>query len=266
MAIAIDQVDAFAEGPFSGNPAAVCVLDSFPSEAWMRNVAMEMNLSETAFVVPKQRDKGFDLRWFTPVCEVDLCGHATVAAAHTLWRRELIGAEAVARFETRSGTLTAIRRGSLIEVDFPATPATECEPPGALIDALGVRTRFVGRNKWDWLIELASEEAVLAVAPEFGKLKMESVRGVTVTAAASEGEDYDFVSRFFAPAAGVDEDPVTGSAHCTLGPHWGERLRKTELRAYQASRRGGRLTVRLAGDRVTLGGKAVTTMTGELHC
>ena len=256
------QVDAFTAEPFRGNPAAVCFLDRERDDAWMGNVAAEMNLSETAFLLP--RDDGWSLRWFTPAAEVKLCGHATLASAHAMWEEGVLAADAVARFHTKSGVLTAERSGDWIELDFPATPPEATAAPDGLLDALGVAgARYIGRNEFDYLVELESEDAVRALRPDMAGLRKLPVRGVIATArAASDG--FDFVSRFFAPGSGVDEDPVTGSAHCSLGPYWGERLGKRELLAYQASARGGVVRVRVSGDRVALGGQAVTVLRGEL--
>ena len=261
MGIRIVQVDAFTDRPFAGNPAAVCVLAGEAPESWMRDVAREMNLSETAFLVPL--DGRYSLRWFTPSIEVELCGHATLAAAHVLWEDGHLPAGAKARFHTRSGLLLADRRGEWIDLDFPATPAAPAEAPAALLPALGAVASYVGRSAFDYLVEVESEAAVRAMRPNFSQLREVATRGVIVTARAAAPE-FDFVSRFFAPAAGVDEDPVTGSAHCALGPYWGGLLGKTELAACQVSERGGVIRVRLAGDRVALGGQAVTVLRGEL--
>lgn len=255
------QVDAFTDRPFGGNPAAVCLLPSPADSGWMQHVAREMNLAETAFLV--RRPDGFDLRWFTPSTEVDLCGHATLASAHVLWEEDQLASDEVARFHTRSGVLTASKEPNLIWLDFPATPS---RPVGSAPELeLGLRApfRYVGRTAFDYLVELESEAAVREVAPDLGALGRLPVRGVIVTA-RSESESYDFVSRFFAPGAGVPEDPVTGSAHCGLGPFWGERLGKKQLVGFQASSRGGIVSVRLEGDRVHLGGQAVTVLWGEL--
>ena len=227
----------------------------------MRDVAREMNLSETAFLVPE--DGGYRLRWFTPAAEVDLCGHATVASAHVLWQDGHLPPGAQARFHTRSGLLLADRRGDWIELDFPATPAVPAEAPAGMLAALGCQAQTVMRNKFDYLLELESEAAVRALAPDFTALKKIEARGIIVTSRPST-EGFDFVSRFFAPAVGVDEDPVTGSAHCALAPYWGERLGKTAMTAFQASARGGTVRVRLKGARVILGGQAVTVMAGDL--
>ena len=259
--ISLIQVDAFTDRPFRGNPAAVCLLDSARSAEWMQAVAMEMNLSETAFLTP--RDEGWDLRWFTPAVEVDLCGHATLASAHALWETGMLAAGGVARFHTRSGVLTCLQRDSWIEMDFPATVDEEIEPPEGLADALGLLPEYVGRNAFDYVVEAAGEEAVRGLQPDYARLKRLQARGIIVTSRVSHG-DFDFVSRFFAPASGIDEDPVTGSAHCALGPFWAKRLGKADFLAYQASPRGGVVKVRVEGDRVLLGGQAVTVMRGQL--
>jgi PhzF family phenazine biosynthesis protein len=255
------QVDAFTERPFAGNPAAVCVLPTSRDATWMQLVASEMNLAETAFLV--RRDDGFDLRWFTPAVEVDLCGHATLASAHVLWEEHHLPPGETARFHTRSGLLTAARRDGLIWLDFPATPAEASPAPDGLAATLGARPGFVGRTRFDLLVELESEAVVRGLAPDLGRLARLPVRGVIVTARASSAGQ-DFVSRFFAPASGIPEDPVTGSAHCALAPFWADRLGRNDLQGYQASARGGMVRTRLAGDRVQLGGKAVTVMTGVL--
>ena len=257
----IVQVDAFTAKPFAGNPAAVCLLPGPRDDQWRQDVAREMNLSETAFL--QRRDDGFDLRWFTPTTEVDLCGHATLASAHVLWEEGLLQPAEQARFHTRSGLLTARRAGAWIEMDFPAEPASPAEPPADLARALGVRSVYVGRSRVDYLVEVASEDEVRGLRPDMALLATVPIRGIIVTArAATPG--YDFVSRFFGPQVGVPEDPVTGSAHCCLGPFWAERLGKTEMVGYQASARGGVVRVRLAGPRVILGGQAVTVLKGEL--
>ena len=227
----------------------------------MQAVGREMNLSETAFLL--EREDGFSLRWFTPAVEVDLCGHATLASAHALWEEGVARAGDTLTFHTRSGLLRAGKRGDLIELDFPATPETACDAPAGLAEALGVEPLYVGRSTFDYLVLLEDAESVRKVAPDFGALKRVSARGVMVTA-RSDQPGFDFVSRFFAPGAGIDEDPVTGSAHCCLGPFWQARLGKDEMRAFQASDRGGVLSVRVAGDRVRLGGRAVTVLRGEL--
>ncbi len=255
------QVDAFSREAFRGNPAAVFVTEGPCDELWMQAVAQEMNLSETAFVRPL--DDGFGLRWFTPLVEVDLCGHATLASAHGLWGEGVVSGTQPIRFHTRSGILTCTQDGDFIELDFPATPAQEAEPPAGLLVALGVQPSFVGKSKFDKLVLVESEEAVRSLKPDFSQLREISMRGVIVTS-ASDDPRFDFVSRFFAPGTGIDEDPVTGSAHCCLGPFWSERLGKTEMTAFQASARGGAVRVRVNGARVLLGGKAVTVLRGEL--
>lgn len=264
MPVPLYLVDAFTDRPFAGNPAGVCLLGGWPEDRWMQNVAMEMKQAETAFVW-KRPDGVFPLRWFTPAAEVALCGHATLATAHVLWACGLASPAGVIRFDTRSGVLTAARRGDDIELDFPVKPATPSDPPPGLLDALGVaEPRHVGWNQFDYLVELESEAAVRAVVPDFPELSKVSCRGVIVTA-PSAGPRFDFVSRFFAPAVGVDEDPVTGSAHCCLADYWGTKLGKTAMVGYQASARGGVVRVGRAGDRVTLAGRALTVVEGTLH-
>jgi PhzF family phenazine biosynthesis protein len=263
MGTRIVQVDAFTNRPFAGNPAAVCILPHAAPETWMQDVACEMNLSETAFLVPRAGVGAYDLRWFTPVVEVALCGHATLASAHVLWEDAHLAPSDPAQFHTKSGVLTAARRGEWIELDFPATPGQPCDPPAELAEALGVAPLYSGRNRFDYLIEIASEEQLRALHPDHTRLRRLPVRGVIVTApSASAG--FDFVSRFFAPGSGIDEDPVTGSAHCALAPFWSRRLGRKEMVAYQASARGGVVRVRVEGDRVILGGQAVTVMRGEI--
>lgn len=261
MPQSVIQVDAFAGRPFAGNPAAVCVMDGPRDEQWMRDVAMEMNLSETAFLHPE--GDGYHLRWFTPAVEVALCGHATLASAHVLWETGALAADAEARFHTRSGLLTCRRDGDWIWMDFPAKPEEAAEAPEGLAQALGAEPVYVGRSQFDVLVEVASEDVVVGLAPDITALARVQARGVIVTARASR-EGADFVSRFFAPRAGVNEDPVTGSAHCVLAPYWAAKLGRAELTGYQASRRGGHVRVRAAGDRVHLGGRAITVMRGEL--
>ncbi len=259
------QVDAFTDRPFTGNPAAVCILPEEREAKWMQAVAAEMNLSETAFVHRLRDD--FALRWFTPATEVDLCGHATLASAHALWSEGIVTGNKLIRFQTKSGALTCTREQHFIQLDFPATPAKESELPEGLLDALEVQPLFVGESKFDKLIQVESEHAVRGVKPDFARLseilRDVSLRSVIVTS-PSEDPQFDFISRCFAPGVGIDEDPVTGSAHCCLGPYWSERLGKTELTAFQASARGGIVQVSVNGERVALGGNAVTVMRGEL--
>jgi predicted PhzF superfamily epimerase YddE/YHI9 len=261
------QVDAFTAQPFAGNPAAVCVLSGPADPGWMQAVACEMNLSETAFAHPRGGDGGYQLRWFTPAVEVDLCGHATLAAAHVLWDEGFLKKTDPARFHTRSGLLTAVRQSDWIELDFPSEPSASEPAPSALLEALKAPVRFAGRNRFDWLVELESEEVVRRLAPDITRLAAVPARGIIVTSRAASrapGCAYDFVSRFFAPRLGVPEDPVCGSAHCCLAPYWSERLGKSALVGYQASPRGGYVRVRPDGDRVFLGGQAVTVLRGEL--
>jgi len=265
MPVAIYQVDAFTDRPFAGNPAGVCPLPSFPEASWMQAVAREMSVAETAFVV---RRKGagaeYDLRWFTPTVEVELCGHATLAAAHLLWEIGAAGANEPIRFHALSGPLGAARAGGWIELDFPAEPpAPLAGPPSDLAGILGAAPVWTGANRFDLVAELADEAAVRALAPDLLRIQGLPFRGIQVTARATT-PGFDFVSRFFAPAAGVDEDPVTGSAHCCLGPYWSGRLGKNPLLAYQASARGGIVRVETMGERVKLGGQAVTVLRGEL--
>jgi PhzF family phenazine biosynthesis protein len=261
MGIRAFKVDSFTSTPFFGNPAGVCLLTEPRDERWMQAVAREMNLSETAFLL--REGDGFRLRWFTPAAEVELCGHATLASAHVLWEESVLRPSETARFATKSGELRASRRGDLIELDFPAKPEQPAAPPENLLEALGVDPVYLGRNVFDYLLLLDSEEAVRAVNPDFALLRTVTVRGVIVTAPSARSE-YDFVSRFFAPAVGVDEDPVTGSAHCCLGPFWAARLGKNDLVGHQVSARGGIVNVRVEQERVFLGGRAVTVLRGEL--
>lgn len=257
----IHQVDAFTDTAFAGNQAAVCILPGPADDTWMQSVAREMNLAETAFLL--REGDAWRLRWFSPAVEIDLCGHATLAAAHVLWETRLLAPEAPARFVTRSGPLGAVRRGTWIELDFPATPVEAIAAPAGLLEALGVRGVFVGRSRFDELVEVDGEAAVRAVAPDFAALRRLTTRGVIVTSrAATPG--FDIVSRFFAPAVGIDEDPVTGSAHCALAPYWAPKLNRNAMVALQASPRGGVLRVQLDGERVRLGGQAVSVLRGEL--
>lgn len=261
MPLPLYIIDAFADRPFAGNPAAVCLLDRPRDEDWMQALAGEMNLSETAFVAPT--DAGFGLRWFTPKVEVALCGHATLASAHVLYETGRVKPRDTVRFHTKSGELTVKRAGDELEMDFPAVGAEPCDAPPGLAVALGVQPSYVGRNGMDYLVELADEATVRALTPDLAKLAALPVRGVIVTAASST-PSADFISRFFAPRAGVPEDPVTGSAHCALGPHWAAKLGKDDLVGYQASPRGGTVRVGVRGGRVLLGGRAITVLRGEL--
>lgn len=257
----IYQVDAFTSNPFAGNPAAVVLLDGGRSDEWMQALAEENNLSETAYV--EDRGDSFGLRWFTPKVEVDLCGHATLATAHVLYERGRLARSAAARFLTRSGDLVCKAEGDFIFMDFPADSLKPMLMPPELEDVLGLRPVYTGRGREDILIEIASEDKLRALRPNLRALGQMQSRGVIVTA-ESKGGEFDFVSRFFAPAAGIDEDPVTGSAHTTLAVYWAKRLGKTEFMARQVSSRGGSMKVSLRGERVVLGGQAVTVFEGEL--
>jgi PhzF family phenazine biosynthesis protein len=255
------QIDAFTDRPFAGNPAAVCLLEDERDPQWMQAVAAEMNLSETAFVRPVS--DGFELRWFTPSIEVELCGHATLASAHALWERKVVAGDVPILFLTKSGVLTCTQGRDCIQLDFPATPVSPSKSSEELCLALGVTPSFVGQSKFDALILVDSEQILRSLQPDFSRLDKIPMRGIIVTS-ASDDPRFDFVSRFFAPTVGIDEDPVTGSAHCSLGPFWSERLGKTDMTAFQASARGGIVHVRVSGDRVLLGGQAVTVFSGVL--
>lgn len=261
MTIPLFHVDAFTDKPFAGNPAAVCILPGWKESSWLQAVAAEMNLSETAFLI--QLPGHWDLRWFTPKVEVDLCGHATLASAHVLWHQGLVGATEQIRFSTKSGILKASLTGDDIELDFPLKPEQPAEAPSGLVEALGVQARYVGRSQFDFLVEVDSEAVLRQMAPDFKRLAAVQARGIIVTSRSTDPR-FDFVSRFFAPAAGIDEDPVTGSAHCCLADFWRKRLGKSDLVAFQASARGGVVKVRVEGDRAFLGGKAVIVAKGEL--
>jgi PhzF family phenazine biosynthesis protein len=257
----IYQVDAFTDKAFGGNPAAVCILKEAAEEELMQKIAMEMNVSETAFLY--KTGNSFNLRWFTPEVEVDLCGHATLASAYILWETGLLRKEQEAVFNTRSGRLTAKNDEQLIILDFPIEVDTETEANEIIEKALGVKTLYTGKNRMDYIVEVESEEIVRSLNPNFDVLKALSTRGVIVTS-KSDSENYDFISRFFAPGAGIAEDPVTGSAHCCLGPYWMKRLGKNVFKAYQASKRGGTLEITVEGDRVKIGGKAVSVFVADM--
>jgi PhzF family phenazine biosynthesis protein len=253
MTIPLYHVDAFTDRPFSGNPAAVCLLPNWKPDSWLQSVAFEMNLSETAYVV--SNGAAYDLRWFTPKVEVDLCGHATLAAAHVLWHSDAAKSNSLS-FQTRSGVLTAGRKGNEIVLDFPLDPVKPGPVPSAVVESLGIEPLFTGTGRFDFFIELAAEDELRRITPDFKRLAGVGGRGVIVTS-RSQDPKFDFVSRFFAPAAGVDEDPATGSAHCCLVDFWSRRLGKNELLGYQASQRGGIIRVRVASDRALLSGRAV---------
>ncbi len=275
MPQSIAVVDAFTAAPYAGNPAGICVLASPASNAWMQSVAIEMNHAETAFLVRRHagNNDGYDLRWFTPGGEVDLCGHATLGSAHYLWETGLLTAGETARFHTRSGLLTAARIAldgqTWIELDLPAEPVSASPAPDDLAQILGAPAVFFGKNRMDLLAELESEAAVRGLRPDFAaiaRLSTEAnLRGIIITAAgADRNAEADIVSRCFYPRLRIDEDPVTGSAHCALAPYWIPRLGKQELVAHQASARGGRLRLSMKQDRVLMRGQAVTTLRGEL--
>jgi len=257
----ITIVDAFAERAFTGNPAAVCVLSEAVSDGWMRKVAAEINLSETCFV--RREGDCFSLRWFTPTIEVDLCGHATLAAAHVLWEENILATELAAEFDTRSGRLSVVRRDARIEMDFPAQASRATDSPTGVRKALGTEARNVERNERDMVIEVADEHIVRSLQPDLPWVAALPTLGLIVTCRAKE-LPYDFVSRYFAPRAGIDEDPVCGSAHCCLGPYWSKRLGKNQMRGYQASARGGVVHVTVEEQRVKLAGSAVTILRSEL--
>ena len=260
MGLPLFHVDAFTDRPFAGNPAAVCLLPSWKDDAWLQAVGREMNLPETAFLV-KQSDH-YGLRWFTPTVEVEFCGHATLAAAHCVWQHGEVNGDEI-RFSTKIGILKASRHGDLIELDSPLQPERAVEAPPGLLSSLGVSAKYVGRNRFDYLVEVDSEAVLRGMAPDFKQLASVWARGIIVTSTATDTK-FDFVSRFFAPAVGIDEDPVTGSAHCCLVDFWRKRLNKSEFTAYQASARGGVVRVKVANDRAILGGKALTIAKGEL--
>ncbi len=259
--ILLFQVDAFTDQVFKGNPAAVCLLPAVQPDSWMKALAAEMNLSETAFLV-KATD-GFDLRWFTPAVEVDLCGHATLASAHVLFENGFAPLETPIRFHTRSGLLTASAHQDWIELDFPARKCEESGENERLIEAVEVPPDEVYKSGENMLYYYEDEQLIRRMQPDMAKIASVSVHGLIVTAPSSK-PPYDFVSRFFAPAIGIDEDPVTGSAHCSLAPFWQQRLHKDNMIGYQASKRGGVVKVRVSGERVYLSGQAVTVFSTQL--
>jgi PhzF family phenazine biosynthesis protein len=262
MKLTIYTADAFTDKPFGGNPAAVCITEKPLSEELMKKIAMEMNLSETAYLVKK--DDEFSLRWFTPAVEVDLCGHATLASSHILFEIGICSKNEPIKFHTKSGVLTSVYKNDSIEMDFPAIEQLEIDSPKELETALGAKPVYTGMTKWNYIVELENEKTLRAVKPDFKILQSLPGWGTIITAKASMN-GYDFVSRFFAPEKGVPEDPVTGSAHCVLGPYWQKKTGKNEFKAYQASLRGGTLGVRVEGDRVFLSGKAVTVLMAEME-
>lgn len=257
----IYQIDAFTDRAFAGNPAGVCVTPGPLAVPFMQTIAAEMNVAETAFLHPVAN--GYNLRWFTPEVEVDLCGHATLAAAYLLWDRAFLLSSVPAVFHTRSGVLRATQSDGWITLDFPREEDDPIAAPEILVESLGTRPIYVGKNRMDYIVEVDSEETLRRMDPELTKLERLHARGVIVTS-RSDSPEYDFVSRFFAPGAGVPEDPVTGSAHCCLGPYWQRKLLRSEFTAFQASSRGGIVKVRVNGDRVYLSGQAVHVLTAEL--
>jgi PhzF family phenazine biosynthesis protein len=277
MPIPLVTIDAFTSKPFSGNPAAVCLLNEWnsgnaeprwPADVWLKQVAAEMNLSETAFTF-RRGDGVWPLRWFTPAAEVDLCGHATLATAHAIWESSLSQPNETLRFETRSGILTAARSGDQIVLDFPVKVATRSEPPADLLESLNLTNTFssvvyIGKNQFDYIVEVSLPQQVVDCQPDFGRLSKVACRGVILTAQSND-PNYDFISRFFAPAVAVNEDPVTGSAHCCLADHWSKKLQKDTMLGYQASSRGGFVHVTIKGDRVLLAGNAKTVLRGSLE-
>lgn len=258
MRLSLYQIDAFAERPFQGNPAAVCPLEDWLPDDVLQAIAEENNLAETAFYV--RRDGGYELRWFTPAKEVDLCGHATLAAAHVLFQSDRL-AESRVTFQSRSGPLRVFREGDLLTLDFPAQPPVRCEVPPGMADGLGAMPCECYRAM-DYMAVFESEDLIRSLAPDFRRLRSLELRGVIVTAA---GKTTDFVSRFFAPNYGIDEDPVTGSAHCTLAPYWANRLGKSILTARQLSKRTGQLRCRVEGERVFISGRTVPYLEGTIN-
>jgi len=264
--VKIFQVDAFTDEPFKGNPAGVCLLETKQTDSWMQNMAMEMNLSETAFLLKTQTR--FDLRWFTPKTEVPLCGHATLASAHILWEEKILDKEELAAFNTKSGELVCKKADDWIEMLFPLKQVRATGVSESLLKALKISKNVAKFNLYDsngeflYLIEVPTDEIVRKLNPDFIKLK-EEAKAVIITAKSSSKE-FDFISRFFAPSLGIDEDPVTGSAHCYLAPYWAEKLNKNELIGYQASKRGGIVKCELRGKKVIIKGKAVTIFKAEL--
>lgn len=262
MSLSLHLIDAFASQPFTGNPAAVVLLDHLRPDAWLQSVAMEMHQSETAFLLPEK--DGYSLRWFTPMDEMDLCGHATMASAHYLYEEDLLAANAIAHFRTRSGLLTAERLADgQIAVEFPSLDFAPMRPPAGLDVMLGVTPKEVLRSTYDIICVLHSEDEVINLAPDMAAIARLDARGLVVTA-VSNRKDRDFVSRCFYPGTGVPEDPVTGSAHCALAPYWRDALGEEDFTAFQASPRGGVVRCELEGDRVRLIGRAITTVRGTL--
>ena len=259
MRIPLYQVDAFADRAFAGNPAAVCLLEEWPPDSLLQSIALENNLSETAFLVPD--GLVWRLRWFTPRVEVDLCGHATLASAHVVFENFQHQAQKV-EFETRSGRLTVYRNGPVLSMEFPANPPATVPAPQGLADALGAAPEAVLAAQSICVAVFGDERTIRALSPDFRRLaRLDSM----LTAVTAPGDEVDFVSRCFAPGAGIDEDPVTGSAHCALAPYWADRLGKTALTARQVSARGGRLACTMQGDRVVIAGRAAPYLSGTIE-
>jgi PhzF family phenazine biosynthesis protein len=260
MTIKMFQVDAFTDTLFGGNPAAICILEDWMPETTMQSIAAENNLAETAFIL--ENEKGYEIRWFTPLIEVDLCGHATLAAAHVVFNHLGFEDDLVAFYSHRSGRLTVRKNDAMLTLDFPVDTFGKVVTPKVLADALGIEPMETYRGKTDFMAVLPSEDHVISVRPDFGLLATLGVRGVIVTA---EGSETDFVSRFFAPQSGINEDPVTGSAHTTLAPYWAKELGKDRLTARQLSERKGMLWCHNMGDRVEISGHALTYMKAEIE-
>ncbi|MEM9942616.1 MAG: PhzF family phenazine biosynthesis protein [Planctomycetota bacterium] len=264
MELEIYQVDAFTKVPFKGNPAAVCIVEegSAVTDDQMQSIAMEMNLAETAFVM--KREDGMQIRWFTPTDEVDLCGHATLASAFVIWKKGEVAVDQPIQFQSQSGTLICRQDSGVVEMDFPALKAVPSATPDGLLDSMGIGSGIVSRSCFDYLIEVDSESVVRNCSPDFEKIRKIETRGVILTSQADGGSPFDFVSRFFCPEIGINEDPVTGSAHCCLTPYWAKKLGKKKMIGYQASQRGGIVEVELSTDRVLLKGSAVEILKGKL--
>lgn len=259
----IFTVDAFAFEKFKGNPAGVCFADKDMSVEEMKSIAAELNISETAFFY--KNEDVYNLRWFTPDCEVDLCGHATLSTAHIIWETGIEEKSKALSFRTKSGILKAEMKDGKIRIDMPAIPYETTDPFAPVMDALGdPKAVFTGRTKYNFLIELENESALRNIKPDFVKIKVQKEYYGVIITAESDNKKYDCVSRYFAPAKGVNEDPVTGSAHCTLAIYWSDKLSKITLSAYQASKRGGELGLEVSGDRVLITGDAVTVLSGEI--
>ena len=261
MSIKIFQVDAFTSEPFKGNPAAVCILEKNVSDEWLQGVATEMNLSETAFITATEERNKYKLRWFTPKVEVDLCGHATLATAHVLYQNNYVSSSETIFFETKSGILKTLKNENYIQLDFPETPVSDNELPKGIENIIGAKVMYSGKSIFDYFLLLEDEAQLINLKPNFGELIKFGKRGIIVTAGSKK---YDFISRFFAPQSGIDEDPVTGSAHCALYPYWSKKLNKKELVAYQASERGGLLKLSSENSRILISGEAITILEGVL--